>query len=165
MTTKQFIKAVLIAGLIAGTLDAVAASIQYVINRHDNPAKVFRYIASAVFKEKTKTGELYGWAAVGLVLHYLIATTWAFIFFLFYKPIKNLVGNKYIAGITYGLFVWCMMNFLVVPVVFGADLGTNAEALFSPARIKNSFIQMGILIIAIGLPISLLADRSYSKKN
>jgi len=164
MTTSKFWKAVLITGLIAGTLDASAASIQYYINTGNNPARVFRYIASAVVGAQTKTGDLYGWAALGLLFHFLIATIWALIFFLCYRQIKKLIGNKYAAGIIYALFVWCIMNLLVVPLAFHTDLAVQAKNLFSQARLKNSLIAMGILIIAIGLPISLLADRYYSKK-
>lgn len=77
---------------------------------------------------------------------------------------KKLIGNKYAAGVIYALFVWCIMNLLVVPLAFGTDLGVQAENLFSQARFKNSLIAMGILVVAIGLPVSLLADRYYSKK-
>jgi hypothetical protein len=164
MTTTKFIKAVLITGLIAGTLDASAASIQYYINTGNNPARVFRYIASAICGTQTKTGDLYGWAALGLFFHYLIASTWALFFFLCYSPIKKLIENKYVAGVIYALFVWSIMNLLVVPLTFGVDPGMQAKKLFSQAGLKNSLIAMGILIIAIGLPISLMADRYYSKK-
>ena len=164
MTSTKFIKAVLITGLIAGTLDAAAASIQYYINTGNNPARVFRYIASAIFGAQTKTGDLYGWAAVGLFFHFLIATIWALFFFLFYRPVKKLIENKYVAGVLYGLFVWGIMSLLVVPIAFGMDLGKQAETVLSEARLKNSLIAMGILIVAIGLPVSLMAERYYSKK-
>ncbi len=164
MATSKFIKAVLITGLLAGTLDASAASIQYYINTGNNPARVFRYIASAVFGAQTKTGDLYSWGALGLFFHYLIATIWALFFFLCYRPIKKLIGNKYVAGVAYALFVWCIMNLLVVPLAFHVDPGMQAKKLFSQAGLKNSLIAMGILIVAIGLPISLMADRYYSKK-
>lgn len=165
MASTKFIKAVLITGLIAGTLDASAACIQYYLNTGNNPARVFRYIASAVFGAQTKTGDLYGWAALGLFFHYLIATIWAFFFFLCYRPIKKLIENKYVTGVAYALFVWSIMNLLVVPLAFGTDLGMQAESLFSQVRINNSLIAMGILIVAIGLPVSLLADRFYSKND
>ena len=164
MSTTQFIKAVLFTGLLAGTLDASAASIQYYINTGNHPARVFRYIASAVFGAQTKTGDLYGWAGIGLFFHYLIATIWALFFFLFYRPVKKMFANKFVAGVVYGLFVWCVMNLLVVPLALHTDLGVQAKNLFSQARIKNSLIAMGILIVAIGLPISLMAKRYYTKK-
>ena len=163
MGTSKFLKAVLLTGLIAGTLDATAASLQYFINTGNNPARVFRYIASAIFREDAGKGELYSWAAAGLFFHYVIAFIWTITFFFFYKPIKKLFKNKYVAGIVYALIVWCIMNFLVVPIAFGTDIVQHAKDLFSQARLKSSLIAMGILIIAIGLPVSLLADRYYSK--
>ena len=90
-TTKNLLKAILITGLIAGTLDAAAASIQYCINRNDNPAKVFRVIAGAVFKKEATTGELYSWASVGLLLHYLIAMIWTVLFFLCFRQIIPMI--------------------------------------------------------------------------
>ena len=164
MATTKFYKAVLTTGLIAGVLDATAASIQYYINTHKEPARVFRYVASAVFGKEALTKDLYTMAAWGLLFHLIIAMSWALIFFLFFRQIRAVLKNKFVAGIVYALFVWGIMNFLVVPLAFGTDLGMQAQSLFSPARLKNSLIAMGILIIAIGLPISLLADRYYSKK-
>jgi len=164
MATNKFYKTVLTTGLIAGVLDAAAASIQYYINTGKEPARVFRYIASAVLGKKAVTKDLYTMAAWGLLFHMIIAMTWALIFFLFFRQIRSVLKNKFVAGIVYALFVWCIMNFLVVPLAFGMDLGMQATSLFSQARVKNSLIAMGILIIAIGLPISLLADRYYSKK-
>jgi hypothetical protein len=164
MATNKFYKAVLTTGLIAGALDATAASIQYYINTQKEPARVFRYIASAVLGKETLTKDLYTMAAWGLLFHMIIAMTWTLLFFLFFRQIRSVLKNKFVAGIVYALFVWCIMNFLVVPLAFGTDLGMQATSLFSQARLKNSLIAMGILIVAIGLPISLLADRYYSKK-
>jgi hypothetical protein len=164
MPTNKFYKAVLTTGLIAGTLDATAASIQYYINTGNEPVRVFRYVASGALGKEALTKDLYTMAAWGLLFHMLIAMTWTLIFFLFFRQIRSVLKNKFVAGIVYAMFVWCIMNLLVVPLAFHADLGMQAKGLFSQARLKNSLIAMGILIIAIGLPISLLADGYYSKK-
>jgi hypothetical protein len=152
---KNFAKAVLLTGLLAGGLDAIAACIQYMIRTGNNPARVFRYIASAVFGKQTLTESLYGMAAWGLLFHLLIAMMFTLFFFLCYPQIKMLIKNKFVAGVFYGLFVWAVMNLVVVPVAFGT--GINFQ-------LKNALIAMGILIIAIGLPVSLLAEKYYSKK-
>ncbi|HNO01156.1 MAG TPA: hypothetical protein PKN06_12905, partial [Chitinophagaceae bacterium] len=85
--SKQlFTDAALKAGIIAGTLDATAASIQYYLLTEKNPALVFKYVASAAFGNQVNTsGTLLGWAAVGLVFHFLIAITFSFLFFLNFK--------------------------------------------------------------------------------
>ena len=164
MSIGKFTKAVLIAGLIAGTLDAVAASVQFMIKSDgDNPLKVWRYVASVAFGAEARTRDLYTMAAWGLLFHYLIAMFFTLLFFLCYRPIKMLLVNKFVAGVVYGIFVWCMMNLLVLPLINGKNLSLHIEKLTT--AYKDSLIGMGILIIAIGLPISLLADRYYSKRN
>jgi len=51
------------------------------------------------------------------------------------------------------------MNLLVLPLVNGKDLSQHIEKL--TVAYKDSLIGIGILIIAIGLPVSLLADRYF----
>lgn len=162
MGTTKFYKAVLITGLIAGSLDATAACIQYYINTDNNPARIFRYVASAAFGPETKTKNLYTMAAWGLLFHYLIAMSFTLFFFLCFRQMRMLLKNKFVAGIVYGIFTWCVMNLLVVPLAFGVDFSVQYHKYLD--NIKNSLIAMGILIIAIGLPISLMAERYYSKK-
>jgi hypothetical protein len=156
---KNFAKTVLLTGLLAGTLDATAACIQYYINTGKNPALVFRYVASATFGNKVMTGNLYGWAACGLLFHFLIAISFTLFFFLMYPQIKKWIPNKFVAGILYGLFVWVIMNMLVVPISFGKPIFDIQSVIF-----KKAAVAAAILIVAIGLPVSLIANRYYSKK-
>ena len=159
MTTSKvsFTDAALQAGLIAGALDATAASVQYYSITGDNPAKVFRYVATAAFGNQVHTsGTLFGWAAVGLVLHFIIAISFAFFFFKFYSYIKKLLPNWIVAGIVFGLLVWAVMNLIVVPVSFGKPYVFHLE---------KSATAAAILIIAIGLPVSWLANRYYAIKD
>ena len=90
----------------------------------------------------------------GLLLHYLIAFLFTFFFFRVYPKIKKAFGNKILLGIIYGIFVWCVMNLLVVPLSNVAHRDFN---------LVNAGINMGILIICIGLPLSLMADAFYKK--
>jgi hypothetical protein len=160
MAINKFTKAVLITGLIAGTLDAAAASVQFMIKSGgDNPLKVWRYVASVAFGPGARTKDLYTMAAWGLLFHYVIAMSFTLFFFLCYRPIKMLLANKFVAGIVYGIFVWCVMNLLVLPMINGKNLSQHMEKL--TVAYKDSLIGMGILIIAIGLPVSLLADRYF----
>jgi hypothetical protein len=151
---KGFSVAVLTSALLAGSLDAVAASVQYIIKTGNNPAKVFRYIASAVLGKVALNQDLYAMAAWGLLFHMLIAFTFTLFFSLFYRQIKMLIKNKYIAGILYAICVWAVMNLLVVPSAFGKSISV---------KFPDALIAVGILVIAIGLPISLMVDRYYSK--
>jgi hypothetical protein len=147
-------KTILLAGLLAGTLDITSAFI-YVSILGREPIRVLYYIASAIMGKDAMTGSTLI-AIFGLALHYFIAFSFTFFFFLIYPKLKIMAKNKYITAIVYGLFVWAVMNLLVVPL-------SNVKT--GPFNLKNAGINAGILIIAIGLPVSLIAHAYYSKKN
>ncbi|HUM97740.1 MAG TPA: YqhR family membrane protein [Chitinophagaceae bacterium] len=152
-----FVDTALKAGIIAGVLDATSASIQYYLLTEKNPALVFKFIASAVFGNQVNTsGTLFGWAAVGLVFHFIIAILFAFFFFLSYKFIKKILPNWILAGIVYGLIVWSIMNLIVVPLFFGNPFVFD---------FKKTAIAALILIVAIGLPVSYFANRYFKQQN
>jgi uncharacterized membrane protein YagU involved in acid resistance len=152
---NAFFRVVLTTGLLAGTLDAIAASVQFYIKTGRNPITIFRYIASAAFGKKAYEGSYYGMAAWGLFFHFLIAMSFTLFFFLVYPAIIRLAKNKYVVGVLFGIFTWLVMNLLVVPL----SLLTK-----SPFNLSNALTGAGILILAIGLPVSLMADNYYKKK-
>ncbi len=69
---KSFIPSVLKAGFIVGTLDILAAFINYYINTGKSPEPVLKFIASGVFGKSAFTigNEMLAW---GLLFHYGIA--------------------------------------------------------------------------------------------
>jgi hypothetical protein len=63
---------ILKAGLIVGTLDILAAFIQYAIKTGKNPTVVLKFIASGVFgKEAFNGGTMMN--VYGLIFHFVIA--------------------------------------------------------------------------------------------
>lgn len=144
---------VLKAGLIVGTLDILAAFIQFYSKTQKNPVVVLNFIASGVFGEEAFTGEN-KMAAFGLFFHYLIAFGFALLFFVLYPKIVRIIKNMWVLGIIYGLLIWVVMQFLVLPL-------SQAPALkFS---IGNALQAILILILCIGLPLSWLAQ-NYSNR-
>jgi hypothetical protein len=150
---KKRIKAILLAWLLVGTLDILAAIANYLVNGGKNVTAIFRFIASGVFGTSAFTGGT-GMVWYGLIFHYLIAFIWTFLFFLLYPQIRSVLKNKLLIGIIYGLFVWVVMNLVVVP------LSNTPE---TPFAMVSALVQMTILILAIGLPLSLIANRHYSR--
>ena len=145
--------AILLAWLTAGTLDITAACTQYYIKTGKGPGGVLRYVASAVFGKEAFAGGT-TMSAWGLLFHYMIALLFTLFFFWIY-PLLNLgKWNKVITGLLYGIFVWLVMNLVVVRIAMGAR----------PIVLKNAAIAMGILMVCIGLPISLIIGRYYQKK-
>ena len=149
---KNLLKAMLIAGLIIAVLDGMAACISAYVQREVTPGRVWRYVASGVFGKDAFDGGT-PMAFIGLFFHFVIATGWTSLFFLLYPRIKFLSWNKYIIGIAYGVFVMFAMNLVVVPLSNVPNPNTGT------VHLPQLFIHMFI----IGMPISLLANRYYSK--
>lgn len=145
---------ILIAWLIAGTMDITAACTQYYIVTGKGPEGVLRYVASALLGKGATNGGIET-PLLGLLLHYLVALIWTVIFFLLYPRLKFMQINKWITGLVYGMVVWAIMNRVVVPIT-AAHTG--------PFVLKKAAIAMGILMVCIGLPISLVANKYYLHK-
>jgi hypothetical protein len=149
---NNLIKAILSAGLVAGTLDISAATIQTLLNGGD-PLKMLQFVASGVFGKEAFSGGL-PYSILGLIFHYIIAFIWTVIFFLVFPRIKLLSKSRLLTGLGYGLFVWFIMNRVVLPL-------SNISP--RPFNLNQAIIGMTILIIAIGLPLSFMAGKYYSK--
>jgi hypothetical protein len=152
--TGSLIRAILLTGLLVGLLDGLAAIIQYTINGGTKPGSVFKYIATAVFGKKAYSGgtPMVAW---GVFFHLLIAILFTAFFFLALARIRWVQENKLLAGVLYGIFVWIVMTRLVIPL----SLLTQPQF-----DIKKALIAVTILIVCIGIPVSLLANKYYRSR-
>ena len=158
MTTAKpmssLIAAILVSGLIIGAMDGIAAIAHAYGLRGTLPSTVFRYVASAVFGRDAFTGgsTMVVW---GVVFHMTVATGWTALYFLVAPQLKFAASNKVLAGMAYGLFVWVMMNFVVVPMT-RVTVGVIRPSVPTALMIL-------IHLFVIGVPISLLAQRYHAK--
>ena len=143
-------RAIIFAGLLVGTLDMLAAVTVY----QANPGQIFKFIASGAFG----AGRAFGGGPImvvwGIAFHYAIAFAWTIAFFLVYPWFPMLWRNKYITGSLYGIFIWSIMNLIVIPL---SAIPAN------PFNLTSATIAASILIVAVGLPIAFLAHRYYSR--
>lgn len=150
-------KTILIAWLTVGTLDIIAATIQFLINGGKDPLVIFTYISSAILgPEAYKIGPPL-MTILGFALHYLIAFIWTVIFFYMYPRLPIMSKNRLLTGIVYGYVMQLIMTFVVVGVISRI-----------PARPFNptGFLTSGaILAVAIGIPLSFMAYRHFYGKN
>jgi hypothetical protein len=148
-------KAILITGLIAGSLDICMAIIVYsLIMQRASGTQILQGIAAGVFGKAASSGG-FAMAATGLFLQYVIALGFATGFFLVYPSLPILKKYPVVCGLLYGVFVWVVMNLLVVPL---------SNAYHGSFTLKGVFISMSILMVCIGLPISLPARKYYSRR-
>jgi hypothetical protein len=150
---RNFWQAILKAGLLVGCLDITSALVYFAIRTGRDPLIVLKYISSAVLGKRAFTG---GVAVIllGLLFHFIIAFTFTLLFFILYPKLAGFTKNKLLTAILYGLFMWTVMNLLVVPMTLILRAQFNWTA---------AIINMLILIVAIGLPLSWLANRFYKQ--
>ncbi|MCW3088794.1 MAG: hypothetical protein JWQ78_2180 [Sediminibacterium sp.] len=148
-------RTILLAGLIAGTLDILTAFVHYYILTGKNPVKILNYIASGVFGREAAYGGGTGMALLGLLFHYVIAFAFTVFFFWLYPRWNALAKNKWLTAIGYGLFVWAVMNLLVLPFL------TRIPG--APFNFSKAAVAAAILICMIGVPVSLMANAYYKK--
>jgi hypothetical protein len=148
---KDIWKPVLFTGLLAGTLDALGP----ILVNKINPAVMFKYIASGAFGAERAFAGGTDMVILGVLFHYFIAYAWTILFFVLYPVILLARKNRLITGVLYGIFVWIIMNKVVIPL---------SQIQQGPFNIQGALTGAAILIVAIGLPISFLAYRFYSRR-
>ena len=150
---KKVFPILLKAGLLVGTLDILTAFVHYFLKTGDNPLGILKYVASGLFgKEAFTGGNSMFWA--GLILHYIIAFSFTIFFFWLYPKLSFLSKYKVLTGVLYGIFIWTVMNLIVVPL---------SKIPNRPFTITNSLINVVILIVFIGIPLSLMANAFYKR--
>jgi hypothetical protein len=148
-------RTILGTGLLAGTLDLLAAIVVYsILAGRMIAVQILQGIASGLFGGQAFSG---GTAMVvwGVVLHYIIAFSFTIVYFLAFPHVPFLRRHKIVSGLLYGVLVWCIMNLIVLPL-------SNVE--MSAFTVKGVLRGMVILMLMIGLPVSLLTHRYYTGK-
>lgn len=143
---------ILLMGLVAGVLDISAAFIDYYIATGNGPGNVLKFIASGVFGMNAFAGNgpMIWW---GLGFHFMIAFLFAAFFYWLYPKVNGRRVPAIVTAIVYGLFVWLVMTFVVLP------LSHTPKRVFSLAQEMKALV---ILIFMIGFPLSILMKK-YGK--
>jgi hypothetical protein len=173
--SKTPLPTILLAGLVAGTLDACAAMTQFMIkNNGANPLKVWRYVASGALGSDALKKDLVIMGITGLLFHFLIAFLFTLFFFFIFPKIKLLWKNLVVTGLLYGIFIWLVMNLIIVPLsniparsklwtmVTNAD-GKRHAILQLPPNPTQMIIGILIIMFCVGLPIALIIGNYYRR--
>ena len=152
-TRKGFLRWILFTTLVAGSLDILSAFVDFYMSTGKGPEGVLRYIASAVFG-KTMARQEMEMVWYSLTLHYLIAFLFTSFYFWLYPRIPFLSRYSLLSGVLYGIFVWLVMNLVVVP------LSQAPTPNFTFYKIIKSSL---ILIFMIGIPISMMTSHYYRR--
>ncbi|MGA8279073.1 MAG: hypothetical protein WB784_12925 [Rhodanobacteraceae bacterium] len=114
MSGRSASVAILVGGFIAGALD-IAYAIVFSGYRGISPEHVLQGVASGVLGAGAYAGGLKT-EAWGLALHFLLAFLFATIFYCASRFLPVLVRHAVASGVIFGLFVFAVMNFIVLPL-------------------------------------------------
>jgi hypothetical protein len=145
-------RAILWGGLLAGAGDITFAFVTAGLNGV-GPVRVLQSVASGLLGPSAREGGL-ATAALGALLHFLIATTAAAVYWLASRRLKVLVRHAVVCGLLYGLAVYLFMYFVVLPL---------SAIYFKPSYAPSALLlnSAGHMLL-VGLPIALVARR-YSR--
>ena len=150
------VRAIVVAGLICGTLDINGAFVTAWYNAGILPDQLLKIVAGGLLGPAARDG---GWgiAALGLGMHFCVAFTVTVIFYALSRRIRFLTTQAVASGLLYGAGVYLTMNFVVLPLL------AQFRSLYIPET--KPFVphlalgQFGVHLTCVGLAISLSVRR------
>jgi hypothetical protein len=145
-------KAIASCVLIAGTLDIADALLFYGL-RGTPPLLLLQVIASGLLGPSALHLGLPG-AFLGLAIHYSITCAWATLFILASLRFPALRRRPGLSGPFYGLLIYVVMNFVVLPHT--REVG---HRVFTLPVTSNA---IAALVLCMGLPIAIISRLTLS---
>ena len=142
-------RVILVAGLVAGTLDILYVIIFYGW-RGVSAARVVQGVAAGLIGREAAIKGGAPTVALGLAIHFAIALTVAASFYGLSRRFTVLVKHPLPSGVVFGIAVWLVMTLAVLP------LTAVAPKSFPPAGWLPVLLAH---IFCVGLPIALLTRR------
>jgi uncharacterized membrane protein YagU involved in acid resistance len=150
---RSILRPIVLATLIAGTLDILAATILTLI-RGGQPMTMLRNVASGPFHGADHMG-VQG-SLLGLAVHFTLMAVMAAVFMLAASRWRRLWEKPYLWGLLYGLATYVVMNLVVVPLRWPAP--------FPPSPLSVA-TQLFCHIVLVGVPIALIARRHFRRRS
>jgi uncharacterized membrane protein YagU involved in acid resistance len=149
------IKAILLGGLIIGVLDLLDAFIFFGWRSGAQPVAILHSIAAGAIGRETARAGGVSTAALGLLLHFVIALLIATVYVVASRTIRALRTHWVICGLIFGVIAYLVMTFVVVPL---SNAGPGRITFALPA---TPVLINGLLIHAfgVGLPAAYFASR------
>src|SRR5436190_21848295 len=139
--------AIVTAGLIVGVLDISSALVIW-WTRGVALQRGLQVIAAGLLGSKSYEGGT-ATASLGLALHFFVAFVVVSIFYLASRNIPFLTKQPLISGVFYGIGVYIVMYWFVLPTAFSTFRH----------RVANELLEAAIHISLIGLPTAFIVRR------
>lgn len=150
MTLSPTARAILTGTLVVGVLDGLDAIVFFAL-RGVSADRVFQGIASGLLGRAAAVRGGLSTALLGLALHFFIALGVVTVYALASRRLGVLVRRPVLCGLVYGVLVWLVMNFVVIPL-----------SALTPGPRNWIGIANGVLahLFLVGLPTALIVSRA-----
>ena len=145
---KGVVRAALWGTAIAGTLDIVYAIVFHGLRSGVTALRILQSVASGLLGAPAYRGGV-PTAVLGLCLHFAIMSVIAALFVAASRRLAPLRQHAVAAGAAYGLAVYAVMSYVVLPLSAFPQRGTPATLV----------VALGLLVhvVLVGIPIALCA--------
>jgi len=135
---KNAALAIIVGGVVAGTLDLIQASILFGV-------KVPLVIAAGLLGEPAFRGGA-GMYTLGILLHFFIAFSVTTIYYIASRWLTFMLDHPLVCGLFFGMAVELVMSYIVLPLSALQDRG--------PYRLHDVLQGLIVHMIVIGLPVA-----------
>jgi hypothetical protein len=149
---------IVLGGLAIGVLDFLDASIFFTQYFGIPVSRVWQAVAAGVLGREAATAGGWNTAALGILLHFVVAFCIATVYFIGTRFTSFLVNHPIISGVAFGVIAHFVMQYVVIPL---SAAGGQASAPFRWPVFLNSIIGHALFV---GLPVALIASWS-AKRN
>ena len=147
LAKSKITRAIITAWLVVGILD-ISSAIVIWWTRGVSLTRGLQGITAGLLGRAASDGGI-ATAALGLAIHFFVAFVVVTVFYLASRKILFLTQHAVISGIVYGIGVYLVMYWIVLPTAFA----TFHHRLF------NDALAIAIHITLIGLPTALIVRR------
>jgi len=157
MGRPDALKTIVFGGLTVGVLDLIDAVAFFGLYYGIQPIRIFQSIAAGVYgRDASRDG---GWSTAiqGILLHFVIATLIATVYYIGTRFLPILYKKPVICGLIYGVICYFVMQLVVVPLSNAPSSGISINPPFWNGIIGHALV--------VGLPVALIAAWSAKKKS
>jgi hypothetical protein len=151
--SSRALRAILGGGLIGGAFDITFACVVSALLRGVTPIRVGQSVASGLLGREAALAGGVPAGILGLVLHFVMTTIMAAVYYAAATRIPLLVRHAAWCGLAYGLGIYLAMNYVVLPLsAIGRHGGNGPLYIVIPEILVHMF--------GVGLTIALFTRRA-----
>ena len=150
--------AVVAGGLAAGLIDIAYACTFWAIKAGVRPTRIFQSVAAGLLGRQAAVAGGASTAALGLALHFFIALTVAVVYYTGARYAEALWRRPWTFGSLYGVAVFGVMHYIVVPLSAAGGGGV------APFDLLWDGLSIVVHAFGIGVPVALAARAALRER-